>query len=144
MTTFDNSSQQFYNDIISRDRVYADLDIRFEPNPITGDVNLLSDVVAVKRSIVHLLLTQYGERPFMSTFGSNIARQMFEPASVDVLSIKNNIIRTIQRNEPRVSKVHDVLVMTGDDNTFRVQIQFYVSNASQELQNIEVHLKRNR
>lgn len=139
-----NSNQESYSDIISRDRLYSDLDIRFEPNPITGDINRLNDVAAVKRSIIHLLLTQYGERPFMNTFGSGIARQLFENQPIDVLSLKNNIIRTIQRNEKRVTKVDDVLVSVGDDNTFLVKIDFQVSNASQEVQSINVTLKRNR
>ena len=139
-----NSSQESYSDIISRDRLYSDLDIRFEPNPITGDVNRLSDVISVKRAIVNLLLTQYGERPFMNTFGSGIARQLFENHPIDVLSLKNNIIRTIQRNEPRVSKVNNVMVSTTDDNVFLVRIDFQVSNASQDIQSINVTLKRNR
>jgi phage baseplate assembly protein W len=125
--------------------MYSDLDLRFDSNPVTGDVNILSDITAVKRSIVHLILTRYGERPFMDQYGSSLARQLFENEEVDVLSIKNNIIRTIQRNEKRVTKVQDVLVSTGnDDNTLRVQIHFLVSSVSQEQQIIELKLKRNR
>ena len=55
---------------ISRQPDYSDLDLDFQINPITGDINRKTGTDAVKRSIRNLIFTNYYERPFKSELGS--------------------------------------------------------------------------
>ena len=47
-----------------RESTYADLDLLFRPNPVTGDVNPIRDTEAVKKSVMNLVMTNFNERPF--------------------------------------------------------------------------------
>ena len=60
-------------------RIYKDLDLDFGRNPVTNDVNKLTDVEAVKRSVRNLINTNHYERPFHPEIGSGIRGLLFEP-----------------------------------------------------------------
>ena len=62
-------------------RIYKDLDLNFGRNPITNDVNKLTDVEAVKRSVRNLINTNHYERPFHPEIGSGLRGMLFEPMS---------------------------------------------------------------
>ena len=47
---------------ISRQPDYSDLDLDFQINPITGDINKKKGADAVKRSIRNLVFTSYYEK----------------------------------------------------------------------------------
>ena len=59
-------------------RVYKDLNLNFSANPVTGDVATVTDVIAVKRSVRNLLLTNHYDRPFHPEIGSNVPHLLFE------------------------------------------------------------------
>ncbi len=59
-------------------RVYKDLNLNFSANPVTGDVTMVTDVNAVKRSVRNLLLTNHYDRPFHPEIGSNIQNILFQ------------------------------------------------------------------
>ena len=114
---------------ISRQPDYKDLDLDFMINPITGDINKKTGTDAVKRSIRNLIFTNYYERPFKSSLGSDVTRLLFD--NVDVLTasfIEDAIIRLINNFEPR-ARLNSVRVTADyDNNGFGVQIQYTVVN----------------
>jgi phage baseplate assembly protein W len=58
---------------------YTDFDLTMTVNPWNGDVPILTDDVAVKRSIKNLVLTNLYERPMKNEIGSNIRAMLFKP-----------------------------------------------------------------
>lgn len=114
---------------ISRQPDYSDLDLDFQINPITGDINRKTGTDAVKRSIRNLIFTNYYERPFKSALGSEVTRLLFD--NVDVMTasfIEDAIIRLINKFEPRV-RLNSVRVTADyDNNGFGVEIQYTVVN----------------
>ena len=114
---------------ISRQPDYKDLDLDFMINPITGDINKKTGTDAVKRSIRNLIFTNYYERPFKSSLGSDVTRLLFD--NVDVLTasfIEDAIIRLINNFEPR-ARLNSVRVTADyDNNGFGVEIQYTVVN----------------
>ena len=58
-------------------RVYKDLDLDFSRNIVTNDVNKLTDVEAVKRSVRNLINTNHYERPFHPEIGSDVRSMLF-------------------------------------------------------------------
>ena len=83
-------------------RVYRDLNLNFSANPVTGDVATVTDVIAVKRSVRNLLLTNHYDRPFHPEIGSNIPHLLFEnlnPVTGNQLS--RTIEEMIGNFEPR-------------------------------------------
>lgn len=114
---------------IAREPDYKDLDLDFMINPITGDINKKTGTDAIKRSIRNLIFTNYYERPFKSSIGSDVPRMLFD--NVDPLTasfIEDAIIRMINKFEPRV-RLNKVRVSVDyDNNGFGVEIQYMVVN----------------
>lgn len=99
--------------INSRVKAYSDLDFSLRINPNTGDVGLKKDVAAVKQSVINILMTRKGERPFNHYLGGDIHSYLFEHFdNVIGKSIENRIINTLNNFEPRVEvkqvKVQDL------------------------------------
>lgn len=107
--------------------LYVDFDDRFEPHPVTGDLPLLKDVSAIKRQIYHLILTDFYERPFNPTVGTQTKRTLFEFLTDDVkLILEQNIIQSIENSVP--CAVNEVTATDDGNYTVRVLINFTLLN----------------
>ena len=115
-------------------RIYKDLNLNFSANPVTGDVTQVTDVIAVKRSVRNLLLTNHYDRPFHPEIGSNIPALLFEnfgPITGNQLS--RTIEEMISNFEPRARVETVECFPVPDTNTYDVHIYFYVENMPAEL-----------
>jgi len=114
---------------ISREPDYSDLDLDFQINPITGDINKKTGADAIKRSIRNLVFTNFYERPFKSNIGSNIPNLLFD--NVDIITasqIEDALTKLINSYEPRV-RLSVVRVFTDIDNHgFNVQLEYIILN----------------
>ena len=123
-------------------RVYKDLNLNFSANPVTGDVTTVTDVVAVKRSVRNLLLTNHYDRPFHPEIGSNIPYLLFEnfgPITGNQLS--RAIEEMIGNFEPRARVESVECYPIPDANSYDVRIYFYVENMPAELQEFQTLLE---
>ena len=80
---------------------YVDLDLDFEKNPFTLDVNTKVDVDAVKRSIRNLIVPGRFERLFQPDLSAGVSGLLFEhltPGSKH--TIEKLISQTIENSEP--------------------------------------------
>jgi phage baseplate assembly protein W len=69
-----------------------------------------ADQNAVKSDLMHLLLTNKGERFYLPNFGTNLLKFIFEPNdSLTLASIKEDITNTVARFLPDL-QVNEVLV----------------------------------
>ena len=72
------SSENLSNNSKRSTRIYKDLDLDFGRNIVTNDVNKLTDVESVKRSVRNLINTNHFERPFHPEIGGNVRALLFE------------------------------------------------------------------
>ena len=118
--------------IIARDRTYTDIDFGFRANPMTGDIALKKEQQAVKQSVLNILLTNRGERPFDPLFGCDIRKQLFENFDLITEQLLKDQIRTSLRNyEPRV-KILDINV-SGKPDQNKVDISLKVEIQSPDV-----------
>ena len=114
---------------VSRQPDYSDLDLDFQINPATGDINKKKGNDAIKRSIRNLVFTNFYERPFKSNIGSNIPNLLFD--NVDIITasqIEDALTKLINSYEPRV-RLSVVRVFTDIDNHgFNVQLEYIILN----------------
>ena len=83
---------------------FKDLSLSFAKNKVTDDLLVKKEDAAVKQAILNLLLTEKGERLYDAQFGSDLKSHLFEPLDFGAAGIiKDNIIRTKDTYEPRVS-----------------------------------------
>jgi phage baseplate assembly protein W len=114
---------------ISREPDYADLDLDFQINPITGDINKKKGNDAVKRSIRNLIFTNFYERPFNSSIGSDVPRLLFDNVDIVTASLLEDAIgRLINIYEPRVQVTRLNVYADIDNHGFNVQLEYVILN----------------
>lgn len=127
---------------IVRKNLFKDLDLDFQPHPVTGDVPQKIDAEAVKRAVRNLVLMNKYEKPFKPQIDSRISRMLFEPATpITAMAIRSNIMDVLTRYEPR-ARINDVVVLFNEEyNAFNVSISFTVMN-SREVSTVNVAIER--
>ena len=136
---------QSQNDISRNVRQYRDLDLFFFKKQGSGDVNKITDIEAVKRSVRNLVLTNFYEKPFHPEIGSGVRDILFEPMTpVTAYVLTMKIEEVIENFEPRARLVGVRAIPNLDNNAYNVTIEFYVVNTPTELVNMEVLLERLR
>jgi len=125
---------------------FKDLSLSFAKNKVTDDLLVKKEDAAVKQAILNLLLTQKGERIYDPEYGSDLKSHLFEPLDFGTAgSIKDNISKTIDTYEPRVS-IETLLVEPNlESNGFDVRLDFQVlSRADIPPISIEFFLNRSQ
>ena len=89
---------------VSRRDQYSDIDFHFVPNINTKDVSIQTDTEAIRQSIINILTTNRGERPFLPAFGASLfGKPLFENFnSISRVSLRQDITFAIENWEPRV------------------------------------------
>ena len=123
---------------------YRDLDLDFGRNSVTNDVNKLTDVEAVKRSVRNLINTSHFERPFHPELGSSIRSMLFEPITpMTALMLQRRVQEVLVNFEPRIRLVQITANPNIDSNAYDLRIYFYVVG-SNELIEVQSFLERLR
>tara|TARA_B100000949_G_C13948952_1_gene312052 strand:+ start:108 stop:572 length:465 start_codon:yes stop_codon:yes gene_type:complete len=128
--------------------IYKDLSLFFTPNPVSGDVTMVTDVQDIKRSVRNLVMTNRFEKPFHPEIASHVRDLLFEPFSPVTINLLRNRIETVLTNyEPRVTltdvEVEDPDFQRMDNNELNVRIFFTLKN-DPEIQTVDVLLERLR
>ena len=142
MSTYD---AQITNDSDRVVKEYVDLDLFFGKKSSNSDIQDLTNVKSVKRSIRNLILTNHFEKPFHPEIGSGVRDMLFEnmtPVTSHILARK--IEDVILNFEPRARLVGVRAEPNLDRNTYEVTIEFYVVNQPTELVDLSVMLERLR
>ena len=136
---------QSKNDITRNVRQYRDLDLLFSRTGNTKDVNTLTDILAVKRSVRNLVLMNHYEKPFHPEIGSGVRGILFEPMTpVTAYILSKKVEEVIENFEPRVSLVGVRANPDLDRNAYEITVEFYVLNAPTELAELTILLERLR
>ena len=142
MAQYDAGSQ---NNITRNVRQYTDLDLFFGKKSSNSDVQEITDVKAVKRSIRNLVLLNHYEKPFHPEIASGVRDMLFElmtPVTAQILARK--IEDVIQNFEPRARLISVNALPNLDRNEYEVSIEFYVVNQPTELVDLTIMLERVR
>ena len=133
---------QSQNDISRNVRKHRDLDLFFSRKQGSGDVNRITDVEAVKRSVRNLVLTNFYEKPFHPEIGSGVRDMLFENMSpLTAVVLAKKVEDVIENFEPRARLVGVRALPNLDRNEYEVTIEFFVVNTPTELVDMTVFLE---
>ena len=135
---------QANNDITRNVKQYRDLDLFFSKKS-NKDVNKVTDVEAVKRSVRNLILLNSYEKPFHPEIAGDVRALLFEnmtPLTSAVIARK--VQDVIENFEPRARLTGVNCVPNFDRNAYEVTLYFYVVNAPTELVEVSQLLERLR
>ena len=125
-------------------KVYKDLNLDFQQNSATKDIQKITDVESVKRSVRNLINLNYYEKPFHPEIGSNLRELLFENITAQISHYMSKQIELLIKNyEPRCRMVEVVNRPDMDRNGYSVSVSFYVVNTPDPIQ-VETFLERLR
>ena len=138
------TDEQANNNITRNVKQYRDLDLFFRRKS-DNDVNKVTDIEAVKRSVRNLILLNSYEKPFHPEIAGDVRALLFEnmtPLTAAVIARK--IQDVIENFEPRARLVGVNTTPNFDRNAYNVGVYFYVVNAPTELVEVNQLLERLR
>jgi phage baseplate assembly protein W len=125
-------------------KIYKDLNLDFQANIATKDIQKITDVEAVKRSVRNLIQTNHYERPFHPEIGSNLRGMLFELMTPQMNHMITKQIELLIKNyEPRCKLVQINSRPDLNRNGYSIQISFHVQNHSEPVE-IQSFLERLR
>ena len=145
MATSAYKDAQAQNNISRNVRQYSDLDLFFGRNVVGNDINKITDIQAVKRSLRNLINLNTFEKPFHPEISGGIRELLFENMNPMTSAVMTKKIQDVINNfEPRCRLVSVRALPDFDRNAYNVTIEFYVVNAPTELVDLSVMLERFR
>ena len=125
-------------------KIYKDLNLDFQQNTATKDIQKITDVESVKRSVRNLINLNYYEKPFHPEIGSNLRGLLFENITAQISHYMSKQIELLIKNyEPRCRMVEVVNRPDMDRNGYSVSVSFYVVITPDPIQ-VETFLERLR
>ena len=135
---------QANNDISRNVKQYKDLDLFFSKKS-NKDVNKVTDIEAVKRSVRNLVLLNSFEKPFHPEIASGVRDMLFELMTpVTAALLARQVQDVIENFEPRARLTGVRAIPDYDRNSYSVTIEFYVVNTPTELVDLTIFLERLR
>ena len=126
-------------------RQYTDLDLFFGKKSSDSDIQKVTDIQAVKRSIRNLVQLNTYEKPFHPEIAGGVREMLFDNMSPVVSAmIARKIEDVIENFEPRARLVSVRSIPDLDRNAYEVIVEFYVVNTPTELVDISLMLERLR
>lgn len=119
--------------ILTRNDIDArDLNLSFEIDDNIGDLNKLSEVSTIRRSIETLLTTGVAEKPFREDYGSSLKETLFQVVSDYQLSMVESELRNIIENGEARIKLLDLSVQ-GDyvNHYLNVRLRYMLRKTSE-------------
>ena len=126
----------------SNNTIFSDIDPFFDANPVSKDVNRITNEAAIRQSILNLILTEKDERVFQPNLFCGIKEDLFDlitPISAE--NIREKIVNVLRRYEPRIEELTVNVRANPDQNGYDVKIS-YLPRKSLNLKTIEFFLER--
>ncbi|ENB5601973.1 putative baseplate wedge subunit [Escherichia phage vB_EcoM_G2469] len=121
-------------------KLYSDIDpeMRMDWNK---DVARSVGLRSIKNSLLGIVTTRKGSRPFDPEFGCDLVDELFEnmtPLTAD--TIERNIQAAVRNYEPRIDKLSVSVTPVYDDYTVIVEIRFSVIDNPDDIEQIKLQL----
>ena len=125
-------------------KLFKDLNLDFQENTATKDIQKMLDVESVKRSVRNLINLNHYDKPFHPEIGSNLRGMLFENITPQMShAITKEIDLLIRNYEPRAKLVQVATMPNFDRNAYAATISFFVQNAPDRI-TVESFLERLR
>ena len=116
---------------VDRSGLFADLPLDFIAHPNTKDIRPITDIQAIRQAVKILVLSNFSDRPFHPELGANVTRYLFENADqFTAMGIRDEILRIIERREPRVTNPKVEVQLDEEYNRLLVTIIFQIRNTN--------------
>ncbi|URP86126.1 baseplate wedge subunit [Enterobacter phage EC-F1] len=120
--------------------LYSDIDPNLTKD-WNNDVTASKGAAAVKNSLIGIVTTQKGTRPFDSNFGCEIGEQIFENMNpLTAEAVRTSIVSAIRAYEPRVYNLNVEVIPQYDENAITVTIYYSIIDEPEQVERIKLQL----
>lgn len=126
--------------MLTIDKMYTDISANLSKS-WDKDIAKVTGIRAVKNSMIGIITSKKGSKPFEPDFGCDITSQLFEnltPLTAD--TIEKNIVSAIRQYEPRIVRLKVIVTPLYDSNAVIVDIRFSVLDNPDVLEVLKIHL----
>ena len=129
---------------IARQETYRDLDFTFKQNPNTNDVGIKKNNASISQSVLNILRTNHGERPFNYFFGANLRSYLFENmTNITAAQMSTSVNMALANYEPRIEVLNTNIQARADENEITITVTGRV-RSSNEVLDISTSIERLR
>ena len=129
---------------IARQETYKDVDFTFKQNPNTNDVSIKKNNESIKQSVLNILRTNHGERPFNFGFGANLRSYLFENmTNITAAQMSTSVNMALANYEPRIEVLNVNIQATSSENDVFITVTGRVIS-SNEIIDIATTIERLR
>ena len=129
---------------IARQATYKDLDFTFKQNPNTNDIGIKTNNASVKQSVLNILRTNHGERPFNYNFGANLRSYLFENmTNITAAQMSTSVSMALANHEPRLEVLNVNIQARAMENEVTITVTGMVKS-SNEILDISTTIERLR
>ena len=129
---------------IARQATYKDLDFTFKQNPNTNDVGIKKNNASISQSVLNILRTNHGERPFNYDFGANLRSYLFENmTNITAANMATSINTALANYEPRIEVLNTNIQARANENEVFITVTGRVKS-SNEIVDISTTIERLR
>ena len=121
-------------------KLYSDIDPEMKMD-WNKDVSRSLGLRSIKNSLLGIITTRKGSRPFDPEFGCDLSDQLFEnmtPLTAD--TVERNIESAVRNYEPRIDKLSVNVIPVYADYTLIVEIRFSVIDNPDDIEQIKLQL----
>lgn len=121
-------------------KLYSDIDPEMKMD-WNKDVSRSLGLRSIKNSLLGIITTRKGSRPFDPEFGCDLSDQLFEnmtPLTAD--TVERNIESAVRNYEPCIDKLAVNVIPVYDDYTLIVEIRFSVIDNPDDIEQIKLQL----
>lgn len=117
---------------MAKDRKFKDIDMAFEPHPVTGDITKKFDENDVKQSIINLVRTNFWER-LNEDIGVWTEGSLFQLDNFVTKNYLESVLDDVLAFEPRANIIN-VNVRIYEQNKYKIKIVFTMLNSDTQIE----------
>jgi len=123
---------------ITISKSFRDISLSFTKNPITNDIIALRNEDAIKKSVINLVRTNFGERFFNPLIGCDVQKLLFDLNLIEnAIGVEDQIKSVISNYEPRVKITSVSAEPIEDGYEVNITINYDIVGISNSSQTIE-------
>lgn len=112
--------------------IYSDLDLTFQPHPLTGDLIPKQNVDSIKRSIRTLFSLETFDIPFDPNKQAGLKEMLFEPSShLTEVAIRTKLEWIFKKLEPRANLISMNVTASDDDLGYDITVTYNIKSIMQ-------------
>jgi len=112
--------------------IYSDLDLSFQPHPLTGDLPPKVNVDAIRRSVKTLFSLEPFDIPFEPNKQAGLKDLLFEPSShLTEVAIKTKLEYIFKKIETRANLISIDVEASDDDLGYNITVTYNIKSIMQ-------------